>query len=399
MMETIPARKSGEKLFNRYFITTWVISLCVQLGQLMLNNAVSVYVVSLGYGSKFTGLMALPFAVLAILARFVGGRMCDTHSRRLVMTVSCCIFCAAIYLFGALPMAWSLVLFRSLHGLGFGAANTSSSTASVDVVPKSRTAEGIGYFWAAQAIANAGAGYIVVALVSGTDYSRVFITAAVFLAIGALLSLSCNYEKKDMYRPEAKAEAEAKGIAKYFEKRSVPAAVVLFLICCGTSLTGIFTMLFASQRGLGSSGTFFLLCAIGMFSGNVLVSKVTAKIGNLRTMIPAVLFFDISLLLMGWTNSEAMFLMAGAGYGLVQGFCFPVLNTLAVEKLPFDRRGVGAGTLFVAMDVGIGFGSFVWGWTIDLFGFTTTLTAAALLSALSVPAALLFFGKKKNKRI
>jgi len=395
-METKLQPQENTRLFNRYFITTWLISLFVLLGQLMLNNAVSVYVDTLGYGSKFTGIMAVPFAVLAIFARFAGGYLCDSRSRRLVMAASCVIFCISAYLFGALPMAWSLILFRGLHGLGFGAANTSSSTASVDVMPKSRTAEGIGYFWGAQAIANGGAGYIVIALVSGTDYSRVFNAAAVFLAVAAALSLSCDYEKKPAYRPEAQQQSTATGFAKYFEKRSLPAAAVMFLVCCGTSFTGIFTMLFAVSRGYTTGGAFFLLCAVGMFASNVLVSRISAKIGNLATMIPAAAFFDLSLLLMVWTDSQALFLMAGLAYGMVQGLVFPVLNTLAVEQLPFDRRGVGAGTLFVAMDVGVGFGSFVWGWLIDLAGFAATVTAAAALSCLSIPAALLFFGRRKR---
>lgn len=389
--------QENTKLFNKYFIMTWFVSLTFMACQLMLNNAVSLYVDSLGYGSTFTGIMAIPFALLAIFARFAGGGLCDAKSRRLVLVLSCTVFCISTYLFGIVSAAWALILFRSLHGLGFAAANTAASTASVDVVPQSRTAEGIGYFWAAQALANGSAGYLVVALVQGDDYSRVFNTATLILAVSVVLSLLNRYEKDPKFKPEKAAGAGgAKGFAKYFEKRSLPAATVMLCITFGTSLTGIYTMLFAAERGYSSGGTFFLLCAVCFFLGNVTVSRLTRRFGRIRTFVPAVLFFDVGLLLMGWTGSEAMFLMAGAGYGLVQGICYPILNTLVVEGLPFHRRGVASGTLFVALDVGVGVGSFLWGGLIDLCGFRPVITCAAIISSMAVPAILLFFGKKEK---
>ena len=84
--------KANTRLFNRYFILVWLVSLTVTMGQSMMNSTSALYIDHLGYPETLSGLANLFFSVMAVLARLLGGYICDKKSRRLVMICACAIF-------------------------------------------------------------------------------------------------------------------------------------------------------------------------------------------------------------------------------------------------------------------------------------------------------------------
>jgi MFS family permease len=62
-----------------------------------------------------------------------------------------------------------------------------------------------------------------------------------------------------------------------------------------------------------------------------------------------------------------VFMVAGVLQGIGSGVMLPALGTIVVTLCPADRKGAANGTLFSAVDLGIGAGALVWG---VLAGFT-----------------------------
>ena len=87
------------KLLSKCFILVFLASLGLNLCQNILNNSVTLYVTSLGRSTGFAGFLGIPYAVMAILMRFVGGDWVDRRSRRSLLAFGCFGFAASALLF------------------------------------------------------------------------------------------------------------------------------------------------------------------------------------------------------------------------------------------------------------------------------------------------------------
>ena len=94
-----------KKLFNRYYLCVWFGSLCLLLVHNMLNNALPLYLTSIGFSTSFSGLIGVPFAILGIVGRLLGGYLADSRSRRLVMVGGTALLGVSAFLFGLVPVA------------------------------------------------------------------------------------------------------------------------------------------------------------------------------------------------------------------------------------------------------------------------------------------------------
>lgn len=52
--------------------------------------------------------------------------------------------------------------------------------------------------------------------------------------------------------------------------------------------------------------------------------------------------------------SQATFYLGGVGFGMAQGFSFPILTLLAVDNVPQNHRGTANSTMLMAGDLGVG---------------------------------------------
>jgi MFS family permease len=393
------------KLFNKYFILTFIVAFAANMGQNLINNAYSLYVVSLGYTTSFAGYVNLLYAVLAITARFWSGYLADKKSRRLTMALGCFIFALSSLFFGIIPAFWSIIIFRSLHGAGFASSYTAASAANVDVIPASRRDEGIGYFWIALAITFAFAGNIVDWLSNGDDYTNVFILSTVLLGIGIIASLLCDYEKKPDFMAMVKRETsddvydsqDSRGIRKFIEPKAIPASMVYFLNAIGLSSVGIFILLYAAEQNYPNAGMFFLASAVTMAFSNIYCSRVTARFGALAALIPSFLVYAAGLFCLGLSNSLLLFFVAGGTYGIFHGVSNPVLYSITMEGLPVKRRGAASCTFYVMLDIGVGIGSMLWGIVIDAWGYGAMFILSGLVQVAAAILAVLLFGKKRKK--
>ena len=102
-----------KKLFNRYYLCVWFGSLCLLLVHNMLNNALPLYLASIGFSTSFSGLIGVPFAILGIIGRLAGGYLADSRSRRLVMVSGTALIGVSAFLFGLVPAA-ALMLLQQL---------------------------------------------------------------------------------------------------------------------------------------------------------------------------------------------------------------------------------------------------------------------------------------------
>ena len=387
-------------LFNRFFVLLWVETLALQMGQNIFNNLISVYAVSLGYSNTFAGSLAIPYMILAVAGRLYGGYVADTRSRRTAMWVGCAAFAvgSVAYLVPALAVPVALLLFRGLHGFGYAAASTAYSAAVVDVTPRERLALGVGVNWTAQGVAQLLGGVVTVALVFGTNYSPVFLCAALFCALGTAAALLCDYEKGRAPAERAPRPAASRlRLSDLVERKALPNAAVVLVYYLGIAVGTFYTVSLAAERGIAGGGLFFTASALGMIVSNVCLVKLADRFGRLAVLLPVFTVAAVCDVCLAVTGSFSVLLLAGVLYGVAIG-AMPVFQSATVEHLPPERRGAGTSTLFLAMDLSMGVGPVLWGAVIDLEGFTAAYLGAAVLTVAAAVLLVIVFRRRTGER-
>lgn len=388
-----------EKLFNRYFILIWFGALCLLLIHNTMCAAIPLYLEALGFSTSFSGLLGIPFAILGILSRILGGCLMDRFSRRLAMIVGILLMGMASLFFGLFPSAILMILFRGLHGAGFSLGQTAFSTANVDVTPKDKGSLGIGIFWISTALSLACTGYIIQSLSHDGDYGHVFLFCFFVGLLGIVLSFFCTYEKKYSGGQCAAPGEKGRGMRLFFEPAAFKPAVIEFFVMLGVACCNIFILTFAASQGYNHASAFLLIAAITMAVSNLTADKLIRCFGARNVLGFTMAISGMLIALIALVPCEATYCLGGIGFGMSQGFSFPVLTVLTVEGVPHNRLGTANSTMLMTGDIGMGIGTFLWGAVIDSAGYLTAYTLSGFCILLSGLITFFFYMKKQSVRI
>ena len=389
-----------EQLWSTTFVLVVVSTLCCFMVGQGLNSSTSVYVALYGGTAAYAGVLAAVFSGAAAVVRLFSGPLIDGRGRRIVMLVG-----FAVLIVGTVgPLSTHdvapFVVFRILQGAGFSAVTTASATAAADALPASRMGEGIGYYGLGQAIAMSIGPAFALALVSMDPAENLFIGATAAAALGLALIFFCRYEKhpetlpeEAVYRREreekrtrsegAKSEgARREGfISRIFEKRALPGTLPTLVIAPAFGFVIFFVGLYGASLGVGNAGLFYTLSAVSMIIVRLKSGAFMDRFAPIK-ILPVALAFGVvafAMLIACGTvldsspARDAVFYLAGIVYGPCIGIVNPLNQAVAVKNTPPERWGAANALFQLAIDVGIGCASVIWGLVNDSFGFPVTI--------------------------
>ena len=385
-----------EKLFNRYFILIWFSMLCLMLIQNLMCSGIPLFFASRGFSTSFAGLLGLPFALFGILARTTGGYLMDRFGRRVIMILGPLLMGIASLLFLLLPFAPLMLLFRGLHGAGFSIGQAGSSTATIDVTPQEKSSLGVGIFWVSTALAIAVAGWLIEILGSGGTYDRIFYFSFAFGVLGAILAFLCRYEEG---RPPVVREPQEvsplHGLRKFLYPAAARPAGIEFFVMLGVSCCNIFIFTYAVLQGYANPSFFMVVAALSMTVSNLASGRLLRALGHRTLLSIAMVLSGALIALIALVPCQATFYLGGVGFGMAQGFSFPILTLLAVDNVPQNHRGTANSTMLMAGDLGVGLGTLLWGISIQFCGFHVSIALSGLAVILSGVLSLLFYCRCK----
>src|SRR5690606_13983143 len=128
---------------------------------------------------------------------------------------------------------------------------------------------------------------------------------------------------------------------------------------------------------LENKGWFFGFYMVSTICIRVFSGGLSDKIGRRAALIIGLSFMVAAMTMIGFSTSVGMYTAGSIVFGIATGISSPTLFAWTADLSPSHRRGVGAGTLFIALEIGIMIGAF------SLF-----LTYSNNLS--SIPAVFLF---------
>lgn len=388
-----------QKMISGSFILLFIFSVAICTAMNMLNVIVPLYVTeTLKSTATMAGLMTTIYTVSACASRPVNGVLTDKIGRSVMMAIGSALFCLGCFVSGLVPTIAALIVCRILMGVGYSAASTANNTASTDVIPADRMAEGIGYFGMSQSVASAFGPALasVVTVALGNQNSLLAVAAVCGLAL--ILSLVIRYEKSPAYQ-KPQAENSEKSSGGFFERTAILPALFEGIFLFLTSLPMCFATLYIVSRGYSSAvaGSFFVVASIVIVAVRLLLSGLMNRFGPLWFLIPGIAALIALCVLLPLVDSVMGFMVCGALHGLSHGIVWMVLGSEAVRNAPADRRGAANATFYFAFDAAIGLGAAFWGMMIDNVGYDLSFTIIAAVCILLILFSIPVFRKRTGQ--
>ncbi|WP_031547457.1 MFS transporter [Salinicoccus luteus] len=383
-----------ERLWTKDFIFTSAANLVLMLSMYLLLVTMATYAMDT-YGASVSmgGFVSSIFIIGALFGRLYGGKQIARIGNRkmlLIGTVSVLVATALYFL----PLGiYLLMVLRLLHGAAIGLATTATSTIVSQLIPTSRSGEGIGYFSLSVVMATAIGPLIGVMLLTQYGFNSIFLFSFIMAILCLVLSVSLR-------PPEMEAEAERKGfrVTDYFEARALPISIAMFVLAIGYSGILSYVTEYAAEIDLVEAGSFFFLI-YGIF---VLLSRpFTGRLMDQRganiVVYPALVSFAAGMLMLSQAGAGWVFLAAAIFMGLGYGNFQSIAQALAIKLTPHHRMGLANSTYFIALDLGLGLGPLMLGYIVPLSGYRGMYLSLVVVILVGIVVYHFMHGRKDRE--
>ncbi|WFR65102.1 MFS transporter [Paenibacillus amylolyticus] len=359
----------------------------------MLLPTLPLFVSSLGGEASQIGLVTGIFMFSAILIRpftsVLAARIDKKHLLIIGITI-CAFMTGAYYLSSGI---WMILVFRVIHGFGFGLATTYFATIATENIPRDRRGEGMGYFGVGETVAISIGPLIGTWLLFKYDYQSLFMGGMCILLLALLMTIFVSRKPKT----EASSESMQTLVpsVKLIEKKVLFPSLLIMLVGIAAGSIMSFVALFAAERGFENIAWFFFIVAIASFAVRLFSGKMFDRWGPGSVLLPSALFAIAGLLVLIIAQNDVQFLIAGALYGFGFGAIFPAIQTWCVNLVEEHEHENAMASFFNFFDLGIGGGSLILGVVASAFSYTVVY---AISIGIFVVYILLYLGYSQKQQ-
>ena len=181
-------------------------------------------------------------------------------------------------------------------------------------------------------------------------------------------------------------------------KEALVPAVIIFCVNMGFTAINAFLLVYSEERGIVGGSLFFTVYAVTLLATRPFIGKLTERFGFAKVGIPAVFMTACSFVLIAFSESLLVLLLAAFvnafGYGSIQ----PMLQSLCMKSVPPERRGSASGTSFIGTDSATIIGPMVCGQVADAVGYNPMMWLVMTIPIFAGMGAIFGF-RKKIRRI
>ncbi|MCF8408596.1 MAG: MFS transporter [Crocinitomicaceae bacterium] len=374
--------------FN-YGSNFWLMSLSMFFFMMSFNlimPELNGFLTALG-SSELKGLIITLFTISAGISRPFSGKIADLVGRKtsIYIGIIICILVSLTY-----PIAQSLLFFfvlRFLHGFSAGFMPTGATALVTDVLPEKSRGQAMG-IWGTFISLGIGLGQALGSWIfMQSNYTVLFGFSGFICLISLVLAtfVKETLEEKQPFKLRV-LRIEWKDVV---EPTVFPAAVVMFLTAASSGIIFVITPDISNFLGINNKGWFFGVYVISTILIRLFSGSLSDRIGRRKTLLIGNLFLITAMLLIGLSTSINSYTFAAIIFGCATGISSPTLFAWTADLSDVTRRGVGAGTMFIALECGIMLGSlstlFLYDSTLNtilnsfIFGALLALTASIYL--------------------
>ena len=337
-------------------------------------------------GGNLKGFVMIAFTIAAGLSRPIAGKLADSIGRKPVIQLGFIICIVATI---AYPFASHLFLFfllRFVHGFSVGFAPTGATALVTDLLPRDKRGIGMG-IWGTFISLGIGFGQPLGAwITTHFGLNAMFLASSLIACLAYLLTFLVqeSLQKKESFQLNMLQVPRD----EWVEPTVFPAAIVMFLTAFCSGIIFILTPDLSEYLNLKNKGTFFGIYVISTILVRLFTGKLSDKIGRRETLLIGVIILTISMLLIGISSTTLGYTIASFVFGIATGIMSPTLFAWTADLSAPERRGIGSGTMFIALEFGIAAGA---GITLLLYDNTyKTIYPCFLIGAISSGIALIY---------
>lgn len=354
--------KISNKLYTPAFLLLCISNVLFSGSFNMMIPELPSFLSSLG-GEEYKGFIIALFTLSAGLSRPFSGKLADTVGRvpLMIFGTFVCVGCSLLY--PLLSSVAGFLLLRFFHGFSTGFKPTASTAFAADIVPVGRRGEAMGIMGVSM---NLGASlfpplgsYLV--LEYSIDIMFYVSSGLALISIMILMNLKETLPNPQKFKP---ALLKLKS-SEILVKKALPLAFVTALIY---STFGILLTISPDQAdyvGMENKGLLFTSFTALTLISRLIAGRVSDKYGRVLVIKYSVILIVISLIFMGEADTVNSLLVASGMLGFSTGIAAPAVFAWVIDISPEDSRGRYMATVYIALEVGIGFGALFSSWIYD----------------------------------
>ncbi|MCX6252521.1 MAG: MFS transporter [Bacteroidetes bacterium] len=373
----------NQKVWNKDFTLLASSNFLMCCAYYSLVSTLPVYISqNLHTPDSIVGITMAAYTIAAVLIRPFTGFGLDRLGRKTIFLTALLLYGSifAGYLF-AFTILFILVV-RFLHGFTWGVTTTANSTIAVDIIPRHKRGEGIGYFGISTTLGMALGPVVGSFIYQHLGYSGMFLAGLSISMVSFGLASMIHYP-----RYHSSSQHIAFRWDNLFEMKVILPAINLLIIMMTYGGLVSFIALYGHEIGIVKASGFFLVYAAGIILSRFTSGKVMDRQGPRKIIIFCLSLLIIGFPLLAMVKTDAGYFGSAIILGFGNGVIWPTFQTMANNIVPPGRRGAANSTLFTLLDLGMGLGMILTGFISQV----SSIGAAFLVCSGIATVGLLFF--------
>ena len=356
----------------------WSYSFTVFLSAFQLLPTAPFHIMALGGNSTEAGLFLGFLTYASAISAPITGAIADRIGKRRVLIVASLAITVFSLLYAIAPSYQIILALVLVHGVFWSGLLSSSSSYVIDIVPKSRRAEGMGYSGFASILGVAVAPWIGLWLYDHGGWRLLCLEAAGLNVLMAFLAWRL---------PPDRLHAGQRSLhpSDLIEWRILVGAVTLFLYSFSYGGITSFVAVYAESVGVTPRALYFTVFCLTIVATRPFIGRYADRAGYSRIIVPCLAMIVLGVWVLAIADSRPLFIVSAMLFGLGFGSAYPIFVAHLMHHVADHRRGATFGALIGAFDTGIGTGSIAVGWMSGRYGFGRAFGVAGALALLSIP--------------
>ncbi len=151
-----------------------------------------------------------------------------------------------------------------------------------------------------------------------------------------------------------------------------------------------FLPVFSLKLNIKEYEVFFIWYTMSVLFIRLAVGWVPDKIGKIKTVVPSLIVFSVSILYIGFTTEKSDLIIAGVLFGFGHGFLYPTLYSIVIDNSTLSERGKVFSVCSVAFTLGGMIGAFSYGVVAEAYGYFLMYKLIGVISLAGVVVFILY---------
>ncbi|HEC2215273.1 TPA: MFS transporter [Staphylococcus delphini] len=372
-----------EKLWSKDFIFITLTNFLMYMIHYMLIVTVTVFTINEFHTSESIGGLASGIFIIGMLiGRLASGRIVDAIQPKKVLVYGVIFSIVTVALYFVIQTLALLLIVRFIHGIAFGFSSTATGAISSHIVPEARKGEGIGYYALSVTTASAVGPFWGILFNQSFGFRSIFTLGLGVIILAFVLAVAL----KPLSQVETSMKSTPlKGIGAFIQKDAMPLSFVLAVIGVAYSSVLSFLSVYTETMDLPTAASiFFIVYAISAFVTRPFTGKIFDQHGHNAMMYPVIIIFAIGLVILSSAQETWLIALSAIFIGIGYGTIVPSGQAIVVQQAPRHQVGLATSTFYIFLDFGAGFGPFLLGYIISMWGFQTLYVAMAILALIAL---------------